>query len=115
MNSARLATVLEDHSPQYTNPISARAGDSVIAERQDTEYPGWWWCRAQDGKEGWVPESFLEMRGGLGTLLRDYDAHELHVRSGDRLTIHEEIAGWARVTDAEGCTGWVPTRCLAMR
>jgi SH3-like domain-containing protein len=109
----RLATVIEDYSPKYTNPISARAGDSVIAERQDDEYPGWWWCRARDGKEGWVPESFLELRDRFGTLLQDYDAHELSVRAGDQLTLHEEVAGWARATDAGGRTGWVPIRCLA--
>ncbi len=109
----RPATVIEEHSPQYLDAIAARAGDTVYAERQDDEYPGWWWCRARDRKEGWVPESCLELRDRFGTLLRDYDARELPVRAGDSLMVHEEVAGWARVTDAEGRTGWVPTRILA--
>jgi hypothetical protein len=110
----RLATVVKDHSPQYMDPISARAGDIVHAERQDDEFPGWLWCRGQDGKQGWVPESFLELRDRFGTLLRDYDARELPATTGEQMTVHEEVAGWARATNAEGRTGWVPTRSLDM-
>lgn len=109
---ANLRLVVLEYAVQYSAPIRGAAGDVVSVIHGDDEYPEWVWCRAADGREGWVPIAFLERRGERGVLLRDYDATELAVRAGERLEAHEEIGGWTRATNGARQSGWVPSRCL---
>jgi hypothetical protein len=37
-------------------PVSA-GQDVAIVERDDRS--GWWWCRSEEGREGWVPMTVL--------------------------------------------------------
>jgi SH3-like domain-containing protein len=104
--------VVHDYVAQYSDPIMGRAGARLVVLRGDDEYPGWWWCRGPDDREGWVPEAFLRRDGPAATLLRDYDAHELGVRAGQDVQVHETASAWARVTDRAGREGWIPTHCL---
>ena len=110
-----LVTVVQDYTAQYQDAIAGRAGEQVRVDHQDDEYPGWWWCSGPNGKEGWVPEAYLNLHGHEGTLLRDYAAHELSVNTGDQVAVLEQIAGWSRVTDQRARTGWVPTHCPTTR
>jgi hypothetical protein len=43
---------------------------------------------------------------------RDYDATELSVEVGEKLTMGEEESGWAWCTNREGRRGWVPLEHL---
>jgi hypothetical protein len=104
--------IVRSYTAQYPDPIVVAAGTRVPALRQDDEYPGWWWCRGPDGREGWIPAEFLILAGTEATLVREYDAHELSVAAGEEIEVHEQVAGWARVTNRSGVTGWIPTRCL---
>jgi SH3-like domain-containing protein len=81
--------------------------------RRDAEYPDWVWCVGPDGREGWVPLERLRMNGDDAVLVADYDARELSVSADEDVVVHEEIGGWARVSNAEGQTGWVRGDCLA--
>jgi SH3-like domain-containing protein len=107
-----LLTVVQDYTAQYQDPISGRAGQRLRAEREDDRYPGWWWCRGPDGKEGWVPESYLDVHEHEGVLRRDYNARELSASIGEQVTVLEQVAGWSRVTNQRGQAGWLPTHCL---
>lgn len=50
------ATVL---TPYDTAELPVEAGETVTVLSRDDE-SGWWWCRAQSGREGWVPLRILE-------------------------------------------------------
>jgi hypothetical protein len=104
--------VIKAYAAQYPDPISGLAGQRLLHQRQDEEYPGWWWCQGPDGREGWVPETCLRFESGQAVLLRNYDAHELSAGAGEELEVHEQVLGWARATNSEGRTGWLPANCL---
>ena len=107
--------VRDDYVTQYPDPIRARAGQPVTVVRRDAEYPEWAWCVGPDGREGWVPLVLLEMNGDVAVLSRDYDARELSVTAGEEVVVHEEIAGWARVSTADGRTGWIAAHCVGAK
>lgn len=115
MPSTDRVYVVKGYSAQYTDPIVVHSGERVDIERQDDQFPGWWWCRASDGRQGWIPDVVLEIQGQRGIALRNYDAQELSVESGEEVRFVEARNGWVRVANAEGRTGWVPEYCLEGR
>ncbi len=105
--------VAQDYTPQYLDPITVRAGDRVQVGRDDPEFPGWRWCTASDGREGWVPEDWFQRSGAEATMLREYTARELEVRAGAEVGLGEAMHGWVWATAADGRDGWIPLTCLA--
>jgi Variant SH3 domain len=85
----RQALVVQDYTAQYSNPIELRAGQPAQAIRNDDQYPGWLWCKAVDGREGWVPDSILRRVGDSAIAERDYSARELSVLSGTAVEVLE--------------------------
>jgi SH3-like domain-containing protein len=81
-------------------------------QREDEEFPGWHWCTAPDGREGWVHASFFTRADGAARAGRDYTARELSVEPGVAFEVHERLSGWAYGTLANGMTGWVPEEVL---
>jgi len=116
---------MKEHRASYADPIAMRAGDRVTVGRRYTTWPEYVWCTGPDGREGWVPEAFLEAAGDVGTpdgakaasdvrtARRDYDARELDVAPGDAVLAGEETGGWFWCEAADGRSGWVPAQCLA--
>ncbi len=107
----RHVVVLHDYVAQYPNPITAVAGALVRVEKDDPDFPGWWWCVANDGRAGWVHAEFLmppPAPGGSARLRADYTARELTVQQGTRLTVLDERGGWLYVVAPDGAIGWVP-------
>jgi len=103
------AKVTRAHTATYQDPIQGRAGDPVTIGKPDPDNPDWVWCKAGDGREGWVQVTFL----GDGELSRDYDATELTVGFGDELRLIEERSGWWWCETAGGLLGWVPSANVA--
>lgn len=48
------AFVRESYAVQYPDPIRVNAGARVTVGRRDEVFTHWRWCRADDGREGWV-------------------------------------------------------------
>ena len=48
--------------PYDTTELALPPGASVTVVSRDDE-SGWWWCRADDGAEGWVPVEALRPAG----------------------------------------------------
>lgn len=48
------ASAVRDYSARE---LDADTGDSVTLLQT---LGGWWWCRRGDGREGWIPETYLE-------------------------------------------------------
>lgn len=99
----------------YPDPIRAKAGDPVTPDLgKATDIVGWIWCAAADGRGGWVPEAWIDRTGDPWRLRRDFNALELTVAAGARLTIHFSESGFLWVTTAAGETGWVPDACVEL-
>ena len=49
--------VTKAYTSQYPDPICFDVGAVVQVQRDDPEYPGWFWCRGPSGKAGWVHRS----------------------------------------------------------
>ena len=111
------ATASAEWAASAAYPVAGRAGERRVATARVEEWretPGWtWrWCRDGQGREGWAPESLLAVAGDMATLREDYDARELTVAVGERLTVERELAGWALCRTEDGARGWVPLACL---
>jgi len=107
-------TVVKGHRASHADPIALRAGERVSVGRRDTTWPDYVWCAGPDGREGWVPEAFVELADdGTGRARRDYNARELDVAAGDVVLAGEEAGGWLWCEVADGRRGWVPAGCLA--
>ena len=98
-----------EYNPQYPNPIQVSAGDSVTVGLEDGEYPGWKWCQAADGRQGWVP---VELLSSNAILLEDYSAQELAVQPGEEVVAESVRHDWLLVRNACGERGWIPASCV---
>lgn len=97
----------------YPDPLQGRQGDILQVGREDGEYPGWAWCSAQDGRQGWAPLAWLERLGsGEARLRRDYNARELELAEGDGVIVHLAESGWVWASGPEGNQGWAPEHIL---
>ncbi len=100
--------VTQDYRGQYDDPIEFRAGELVTVGKEDPEYCGWYWCRSQQGKQGWVHHSYLATTQAASTAARDYSARELTVTAGATAELLERVDGWLRVRLDDGIIGWLP-------
>jgi uncharacterized protein YgiM (DUF1202 family) len=104
----RKCVVVTDYNTPYAEPWLLHKGDQVTVERKECDWEGWVWCTKQDGSCRWVPESYLDITGSNGRVLKDYDSTELAVVKGEQLTIYEMESEWFWCTDSKGRKGWVP-------
>jgi hypothetical protein len=108
--SARL--VVERYESAYPDPIRVAEGEPVTVERRETEWDGWLWATDGSGREGWIPEAFVEPRSNTWISAREYVARELSVFPGTLLTSLETVGGWEWCETPSGEAGWVPSRNL---
>ena len=97
-----------EHRIEYPDPIGVAAGERVNVGHEDAEFPGWKWCKASDGREGWVPVELLSNEGAEATVLQNYSAHELAVQPGEEVIVEESRHEWLLVRNALGERGWIP-------
>lgn len=100
------------HAASTEAPVVLHEGDHVSVGHESEEWPGWRWCIARDGREGWVPEDVLDVEDALGVALGEYDAAELEVWEGELLTVVQQLAGWLLHETPEGRRGWLPGDCV---
>lgn len=53
--SADAGAAVVEHPYDTTELAVAQGQEVTVVERDDAS--GWWWCRTDDGAEGWVPIS----------------------------------------------------------
>ncbi len=104
--------VIEPHRAEFAEPLVVARGERLRCERRKTQWAGWLWCAAPDGRTGWVPESWVERTGEAGVMARDYDATELTVAPGDVLDGVLTESGWLLADSPTGRRGWVPLECV---
>lgn len=100
--------VVEAYESAYPNPIRVSEREELTVEERETDWDGWLWCVDAEGREGWIPEAYVERRGDRWVSLESYVARELTVEPGERLTAHDAVAGWEWCEKPTGEAGWVP-------
>ncbi|HEX9934294.1 MAG TPA: SH3 domain-containing protein [bacterium] len=100
--------VIKMHQPESCNPLSVPRGERLSFERRKTEWPGWLWCKTQNGRSAWVPEPWVSIEGSACVMERDYDSRELSVKPDDVLTGILALCGWLLAENGDGRRGWVP-------
>lgn len=105
----------KDYQVAYPNPIKLKVGDRVRITKRETnpDWLGWVFCVREDNIGGWVSEKYLEISNDVAVVVKDYDATELAVVSGEIVEKRYEEFGWAWVRNREMKEGWVPLSHLA--
>jgi hypothetical protein len=104
-----LGRVIADYVPEAATPIAGRAGQRVVVDKtRKTDVAGWVWAVNAAGRGGWVPEAYLDWFGEEARLRFDYDAIELAIHVGERLTVHKAESGFYWATHEDGRQGGVP-------
>ncbi|HMK30084.1 MAG TPA: SH3 domain-containing protein [Terriglobales bacterium] len=109
MNRTDKARIITEYQPQYSDPIEVVAGETMLVGDEDKEFPGWRWCRARDGRAGWLPVELILAAEAEFRVLEDYSARELSVKPGEEVTVQEARHGWLLVRNAQGERGWIPS------
>jgi hypothetical protein len=112
----RSGRVIKAHKRSYDDPLYVKKGDVVRVTKRElwNERHEWVWCIATSTKEGWMPESFVQVAGDRGIALRDYNAIELTAVIGEDILVLDEAAGWYWVRNKHDKYGWVPVECVAL-
>ncbi len=111
---AHIYRVVRAHEPDHADPFVLRKGEMVPFERRRTKWDGWLWCSKTTGESGWVPESWVNLRGDICVVQRDYNAFELAVQPGEMLDAILTESGWLLAISSTGTTGWVPLKCVEL-
>ncbi|UPH47509.1 SH3 domain-containing protein [Listeria innocua] len=107
--------VKKEHISKYPNPLFVNKNESIWVFDEDTEHPGWIFCKVKSSaKEGWVPKQIIQLGsdGKTGTVTEDYSARELNVKPGDKLESNRELNGWVWCVTEDNEAGWVPRENL---
>jgi uncharacterized protein YgiM (DUF1202 family) len=105
----RKTRIIREYRIQYTDPLYVVSGERVSVGREDNEFPGWKWCRAASGREGWVPVELLSDAAATETaVLCDYSSRELAVEPAEEVTIEDARHEWLLVRNNRGERGWIP-------
>jgi hypothetical protein len=107
----RICGVIKKHRSSYPKPLALKAGDKVTTGKiftENSQWQNWRWCSSQDGREGWIPEQYLNISGQVGTILCDYSGNELDVDLDEQISVYKIVNGWAWAKNSAGEFGWVP-------
>jgi SH3-like domain-containing protein len=105
--------VIESRPRDHVVTIHVSPGDVVGVGHRNQQYPEFLWCASEDGHQGWVAESYLEMSSETEAVaLKEYDAAQLTVVEGEVLDVVDEQGAFLLCRNAAGAQGWVPRRVL---
>ena len=112
-NQPRKVRVTESRPRDHVVTIHIGPGDIVGVGHRNQQYPEFLWCASEDGHQGWVAESYLEMTSEKEAVaLKEYDAAQLTVVEGEMLDALDEQGAFVLCRNAAGAQGWVPARLL---
>jgi hypothetical protein len=112
-NEPRRVRVTESRPRDHVETIHISPGDVVGVGHRNQQFPEFLWCASENGHQGWVAESYLEMTSEKEAVaLREYDAAQLTVVEGELLNALDEQGAFILCRNAAGAQGWVPARVL---
>lgn len=105
-----------DYVRPYEDPIVVSRGDKVKPiEKIETDFIGWTWCVADDGRAGWTPENWCNVTSEFWLLKRDFSALELTVSRGDLVELLFSESGFVFCRTKSGLEGWLPDAALTLQ
>ena len=112
-NEPRKVRVTESRPRDHVETIHIRPGDVVGVGHRNQQYPEFVWCASEDGHQGWVAESYLEMTSEKEAVAtKEYDAAQLTVVEDEVLDALDEQGAFILCRNTAGAQGWVPARVL---
>jgi hypothetical protein len=94
-------------------PLTLAEGDAVRLGPPDSDWPGWVWVTAINGRGSYVPEDHLTAVGdGSAHVTTAFQARDLSVCKGDQIESLREVKGWHWSRDQRGNEGWLPSYLL---
>jgi hypothetical protein len=105
---ARRVKIIEAYRAAYPTGVILKKGDTVTAQKKESEWPDWSWCTGDGETFGWIPDSYLATKGERIIVKYNYDGTELTVAVGDKLAVLEGDTDWLRCLTDDGKVGWVP-------
>ena len=100
--------VVKEHKASFPYAMIAFEGSEVVVGREDSEMPGWYWCKDENNVEAWVPASHISIKDGKGIFTQDYNSIELDAKEGEVIQYLGEASGWVECLDGEWKYGWIP-------
>ena len=100
--------VVKEHLASFPYAMVAREGDVVTVGKEDSEMPGWFWCKDADGVEAWIPRTHIDIEDGRGVFNQDYNSIELDAQPGETVQSLGESLGWVECLNREWKYGWIP-------
>ncbi len=111
--SPQQVRVIESRPRDHVVTIHISPGDVVGIGHRNQQFPEFIWCASEDGHQGWVAESYLEIgdeKEAVATC--EYDAAQLTVIEGEVLEVLDRQGAFVLCRNAAGGQGWVPRRVL---
>ncbi|MBX7208900.1 MAG: hypothetical protein K1X78_11340 [Verrucomicrobiaceae bacterium] len=94
-------------------PLVLQAGERVRIGRRDSDWPGWIWVTAINGRGSYVPEDILTPGDdGTAEVRLPFHARDLSVVKDEPVTSVREVQGWHWCRNEDGEEGWLPAYLL---
>jgi len=106
--------VTKDHNASFPYVLLAVEGDEVSVGKEDSEMPGWFWCKDKLGVEMWVPKTHLTIDVGKAVFNQPYNSTELNAAPGELVQYIGEALGWVECLDSKWRYGWIPSAKLML-
>jgi hypothetical protein len=94
-------------------PLVLALGDCVRVGKKDSDWPGWIWVTAINGRGSYVPEEILSLNDdGTAVVKLPFHARDLSVVKDEPVTSVREVKGWHWCRNEDGEEGWLPAYLL---
>jgi hypothetical protein len=108
----QLYKIVEEHKATFDYAVLADIGEMVSVGREDTDVPGWLWCKNEAGLEAWIPETHIDIEGETAVFNQPYNSIEHTIKVGEKVQYLGESLGWIECLNHEWKYGWIPTSKL---
>ena len=106
---------ISKYSICYPDPLMLNTGDSVEVLKSESKsgpWFGWHFCKASDGKEGWISMDYMSLEGRKGVIQKKYTAKELNAKEKEKFERLYSSCGWSWCRNEKGEEGWLPSNIL---
>lgn len=95
------------------SPLVLAIGDHVRLGQRDSDWPGWIWATAINGRGSYVPEDILTVASdGTARVDQAFHARDLTVVKEEIVVSLREVKGWHWCRNAHEGEGWLPAYLL---
>ena len=107
-----LYKVTKEHKASFPKAMITEKGERVKVGKEDTEMPGWYWCKDVHGMEAWIPNTHIDIDASEAVFNQPYNSIEHTVELGEIVQYLGESLGWIECLNKEWKYGWIPSTKL---